>query len=380
MRIALATDIPALGPGGLEVLVRELVCGLAEKHEVVLASSDDARSIESSPLRDHLAAFVAVANPAVSSANFSLADELSKHRVDVCHLHLTGTYGWRSGSRTHSPIPGLRRAGFRCFSTNHQATSPLDLSNPSPKWKRLAAYLRRLPGKTACLRSLEKEFLVSDHDLRLARTWFPHQAHKFDRIYHSALSGSPELGQLTESKTILNLATVCYRKGQHILVRAFAKIAHEFPDWRLRLVGSLAQAECISEIRRVIAQADLGNRVELAGPTQAPEDAILSAEVYVQPSLLEGLGLSLQEAMFHGRPCIGTRVGGIPELIDHDLNGLLVAPDDDDELAAALRRMLSRRDLREQMARAAGAAIPAKGMTREAMVERYHSLYRQPGL
>lgn len=379
MHIALATDIPALGPGGLEVLVRELVSGLSEHHRITLATADGPDEIASSPLANHLDGFVPV--PPGSSDEHDpgmLARELKARGVEVCHFHLTGTYGWRSGSRRHSPILPVHAAGIRCFTTNHQAVSPLDLSRASePVWKRLASYLRKYPGKMACLSAVDMEFLVSDHDLETARKWHPRCKSKMQRMYHSALSGSPPQEALPHSKVILNLSTVCYRKGQHVLTKAFAKVADDHPGWKLRLVGQAVQAPCVEEILATAASHGIEDRIELAGPTHDPVNAIRQAEIYVQPSLLEGLGLSLQEALFHGRACMGSRIGGIPELIDHGKNGFLFPADDPDSLAALLSELMADRAMRETLSATGYDSLRTKGMTSEAMIEHYLGVYRQ---
>jgi len=61
-----------------------------------------------------------------------------------------------------------------------------------------------------------------------------------------------------------------------------------------------------------------------------------TSSIFAMPSLQEGLGLSLQEALWHGCPAVGSRVGGIPELIDHQRNGLLITPGSESELAEAV--------------------------------------------
>jgi glycosyltransferase involved in cell wall biosynthesis len=81
--------------------------------------------------------------------------------------------------------------------------------------------------------------------------------------------------------------------------------------------------------------------------------------------------------MFYGRPCIGSRVGGIPELIDHGTTGLLVRPNHVDNLASALTSLIEDRSRRETLGAAAKMAIPAKGMTRQTMLHAYGKMYEE---
>src|SRR5258706_11827703 len=99
------------------------------------------------------------------------------------------------------------------------------------------------------------------------------------------------------------------------------------------------------------------------------------ASIFVMPSLREGLGLSLQEAMFRGCACVGTAVGGIPDLIEHGRTGLLVPPNNPAALAEALRELIAQPALRRQLAERARASIFAKGMTRQHMIRHHAELY-----
>jgi glycosyltransferase involved in cell wall biosynthesis len=148
--------------------------------------------------------------------------------------------------------------------------------------------------------------------------------------------------------------------------------------WRLCLVGPAGETSYEEQISATIRRHGLESRVEIL--RSQPEYEVVArmrrAALYVQPSLEEALGLALQEALFHGCACIGTRIGGIPELIEHERNGLLCTPDDAESVAAALDRLLADAPLRERFARAAQDSIRARGMTAGAMIGHYRELYR----
>jgi glycosyltransferase involved in cell wall biosynthesis len=94
------------------------------------------------------------------------------------------------------------------------------------------------------------------------------------------------------------------------------------------------------------------------------------------PSLYEGLGLSLQEALFQGCACVASRVGGIPELIEDGVNGLLVPPRDTNALAAGLDRLINDDVLRRTLSERAPMSMLQKGMNAKQMVRRYTVLYQ----
>ena len=100
-----------------------------------------------------------------------------------------------------------------------------------------------------------------------------------------------------------------------------------------------------------------------------------TAAIFAMPSIAEGLGLSLQEALFSGCACVASRIGGIQDLIDHGENGLLVAPGNVAELADALDRLISDEKIRMKFSSQGPKSIIEKGMTAEQMATKYANLY-----
>ena len=97
--------------------------------------------------------------------------------------------------------------------------------------------------------------------------------------------------------------------------------------------------------------------------------------IFVQPSLQEALGLALQEAMACGCACIGSNVGGIPELIRDRTCGLICNAGDPFFLAQSLESLIHHPDLRAQYGEAAVGHVKAVGMTRDAMILAHREIY-----
>jgi glycosyltransferase involved in cell wall biosynthesis len=117
-------------------------------------------------------------------------------------------------------------------------------------------------------------------------------------------------------------------------------------------------------IRRVDALG-LGPRVHFLGPRRDLGNLLGAMDVFVMPSLWEGLPLSLVLAMGAGLPSVSTAVAGIPEVVEHERTGLLVPPGDARALAVALSRLVRDRELRQQMGLAARASVlPRFGVDR----------------
>lgn len=129
------------------------------------------------------------------------------------------------------------------------------------------------------------------------------------------------------------------RKGVHHLLNAFAALDH--PSAQLRLVGGAENIAYAEALQQQATALGIGGRVHFAGAVSQHELAACfgAARVMVLPSLSEGLGRVVVEAMLLGTPVIGSRVGGIPDLVDDGENGFLVAPGNEAELTAALRRI-----------------------------------------
>lgn len=377
--IAIASTVEVLGHGGVEVVVRALLKELGRSISIHLISPDSLEDLEASGLMNSLTSHLKFsAHDSPSELNERLIAYLRSHSVELCNFHLCGSYGWGSGRLRSSPIVAVRNAGIRCVTTNHQINPPFGVGRAEvPLLRKLASFAKRWPGKIRQLNSVYREILVSKHDLLVAEKIFPFHHSTFEVIYHSCLQDTDAPPALPRSCRILNLGTICFHKGQHILTRAFAAVADQHPQWELRLVGRVAEEACAEMIMDIAQGAGIEDRVSLPGPTNSPAEEILGAEIYVQPSLLEALGLSLQEAMAAGRACIGSRVGGIPELIEHESSGILFEAGNADELAGLLRTLIADRSLREAHGRRSHAKIQEGEMTMQAMAGKYRELYER---
>jgi glycosyltransferase involved in cell wall biosynthesis len=101
-----------------------------------------------------------------------------------------------------------------------------------------------------------------------------------------------------------------------------------------------------------------------------------ASDVFVLPSLWEPFGMVLTEAMAAGKPAVGTRVGGIPEIIQNNKNGLLAPPHDPRELAHTINRVLDNDKLARRLARA-GRKTAEKKFTWDNCAHAYEKFYKQ---
>jgi glycosyltransferase involved in cell wall biosynthesis len=142
----------------------------------------------------------------------------------------------------------------------------------------------------------------------------------------------------------------------------------------LRLVGSGTLHPVVERLVR-----DLPEQVSWVERLSQEEvsDALDESTLLVLPSRSEGMGRVIVEAFCRGRPVVASRVGGIPDLVEHDVNGLLVEPGDNDALADALVRVLTDRPLAERLAAGAQASSGLWTASAEEFAARLRSLVEQ---
>ncbi len=138
------------------------------------------------------------------------------------------------------------------------------------------------------------------------------------------------------------------QKGLEPLVQSLANLPRS-SDFHLRIVGEDWGAA--DRIRRLAKRLGVEDRLSLVGPVDRPElvREYAQADLLVLPSVFEPFGIVLLEAMAAGLPVIASRVGGIPEVVEEGVTGLLVEPSDPESLAAAIVRLVESPDLRARL-------------------------------
>jgi len=127
-------------------------------------------------------------------------------------------------------------------------------------------------------------------------------------------------------------------KNHRMFLDAAKSIHHDFPQTRFRIAG---QGLLESRLKERAVEAGLSSAVEFCGYMNVNE-FMKSIDVYVVCSRIENLPYSILEAMAWARPVIGTRVGGIPDLVNDQVTGYLVESESSDALAGAMREFVSR--------------------------------------
>jgi len=164
------------------------------------------------------------------------------------------------------------------------------------------------------------------------------------------------LGLPLAAQVVGTVGRLSQAKGHQYLLQAIARLRPGFPQLRGLIVGD---GEALPALLRLADSLQLAGRVTFAGWREDIDVVMSAMDIYVQPSLEEGLGLAVMEAMATGLPVVGTRVGGIPELIEDGRTGFLVAPGDVLALSDAIGLLLSNGELRARLGGAARAHVRA---------------------
>jgi glycosyltransferase involved in cell wall biosynthesis len=205
---------------------------------------------------------------------------------------------------------------------------------------------------------------------------------RFGEVPETDLERVREAYGLDDRPFVLYVGTVMPRKGVTELVRALALVAEreDVPTPRAILAGEKTLDEAYTaRVEELIAEGGLEGHVELTGFVDGADlPALYSlADVFVVSSLEEGFGMTAVEAMAAGTPVVGTRVGGIPTLVEDGVQGRVVEPGDVEGLAAALGDVLADPAGRERMVERARAR--AAEFSWEAVGEQFEAVYRGPG-
>ncbi len=202
-----------------------------------------------------------------------------------------------------------------------------------------------------------------------------HSGIDVDRFGQKAADTAAAKQALGLDPTALTVGTVGWLqpvKGPNYLMAAMAEILGTHPDTQLVFVG---KGELEAKLRTAADRINAADKTFFWGWRDDIPDVMQAFDIFVLPSLNEGMGRVVVEAMAAGKPVIASRVGGIPDLVKHGVNGLLVAPASPRELAHAIEKLLEDPELRARMGR--NGRVLAADFSIDKMVEKIDRLYTQ---
>lgn len=197
-----------------------------------------------------------------------------------------------------------------------------------------------------------------------------------DRFRRARAKASPEprgFSRQPGSMVIGSVGWLTPVKGHRDLVEAVALLLPEFPHLHVLLVGS---GDLQEELTALGQGLGLGKQLHFLGHREDVEACLAVMDIFVLPSLNEGMGRALIEAMAAGLPVVATGVGGVPAIVQDQVNGLLVPPQEPVALANAIRSLLAQPERRRQLGEAAQRSIGER-FSVQGMVKSIESLYQE---
>lgn len=150
---------------------------------------------------------------------------------------------------------------------------------------------------------------------------------------------------LIREKRIVSVGRLYPQKNQQMLIKAFAKIADKYPEYRLVIYG---EGFLRKKLKELIIDLNLQDRVLLPGRSSNVIEEVAKSEIFCLSSNFEGMSNAMIEAICVGTPVISTKVSGTDELIIDGKNGLLVEIGDIDGLTQAMNKLLSSKTLQRK--------------------------------
>jgi glycosyltransferase involved in cell wall biosynthesis len=296
------------------------------------------------------------------SAGWRLARVISSLRPDIVHAHdphgvamaaLALSFGASSPGRARPALVAARRVDFHlkgnafskwknrqvdCFVAASEAIRRMLLADGVPAGRTVTVH-----------EGIDVEHVLAAPPVDVhAAFWLPHEA--------------PVVG---------NVAALVPHKGQRHLIEAAHLVVAQVPDARFVILG---EGELREPLERQIRMHRLEKHVVMPGFRADVLGCIKGFDLFAMSSVTEGLGTSLLDAMACSRPVVATRAGGIPEVVEDGVTGLLVEPRDHHGMAAAIAAMLRDGSRRAAMG-AAGLARVRSRFSVERMVAETAAVY-----
>ena len=356
----LAHLIESDGPGGAERMLASLVTELqragAENLVIVPERGEGWLAEQLRGTGAKLATFH-LERPLSPACARGIADTLRRHRTSLAHSHefSMAVYGaWAA-----------RGAGARHLFTMHGSRYYAERLRRRLAVRAAADLSGAVVAVSAGLASdLRRDLWLGERRVTLVPNGAaPPRA--------TAASFRRELGLTDRDQLALAVGNLYPVKGHVHLVGALGRLADRFPRLHVAIAGRGDQESALRE--RAVA-VGVSDRLHLVGLRSDVGDLLAGADVYVMPSLSEGLPIALLEAMVAARPIVASAVGDIPAALAEGNAGILTDPGDSASLAEGLAAVLGDSALAHRLG-AAAAARAAAEYSLATMVERYAAIY-----
>ncbi len=294
-------------------------------------------------------------------AIYRLYKLLKHYKIDIIHTHAysAGTVGRISAFLARVPV---------IISHNHSVHNYYNKYYHLVEWA-----LSLITDRIICVSDIVNKFANETQGINAERLMTIYNGTNDIYPVHRnvTIKLKEELGVPPEHTVIGTITHMEEHKGVLYLIQTASYLLKSRKDLIFLLVGDGAQEK---ELRKLSANLNIEKNVLFTGERSDIPEILSLIDIFILPSLREGLGLSILEAMASGRPVIATNVGGIPEVVTDGVSGILVPPKNPEALQDAMVELLDDKEKQETMG-FNGKRIYSERFNFRTMVDKIEELY-----
>ncbi|MFL5244370.1 MAG: glycosyltransferase [Gemmataceae bacterium] len=359
--------VHSLRVGGAEILVAQLARATSPRYRVVFACLDDLGTLGEELRQEGYHVEVLDRRSGLDwRCSFRLGRFLRRHNVDLVHAHQYTPFFYGITARLFYRRPAI-------LFTEHGRHFP-----DYPRRKRMLfnrLMLRRWD-RVVGVGHAVRQALIQNEGIpshRVSVVYNGINLRRYSSIAGDRTAVRKELGLEPDDFVIVQVARMDYLKDHGTAIRTIAQIAPRCPQAKLVLVGEGPELEKVQE---QVNQLDVSAHVRFVGLRKDVPSLLAAADLFLLTSISEGIPLTVIEAMAAGLPVVGTRVGGMEEVIEEGATGLLAAAGDDKGLANHILHLIGDPALRTRMGEK-GRERAFSLFSQEQMLAGYMRLYQE---
>lgn len=354
--------IETSGPGGAEATMLNLAEAMTERGHRCVIAVPDVGWISSTAEAKGLtwAQYTRARNSTRHEAILGLRRLVARHDIELMHAHMLDVSVYAAVASATTRVPTI--------STIHGFA---DLKGGRPtKWAKFAV-LRVLAHDVVFVSATLEQQIVREYPIIGPRA----------RVIPNGIPVSPASGHERQLRnphspafTFGALGNIRPAKGYDVLLDAADQVCQRYPDVRFLVAGEPDKAGLYESLLKKRADLGLEGRLDFLGHVADGSAFLQRIDCAVSSSITEGMPLSLIEAMAQSLPIVATRCGGVPELIESGVHGLLCEAGNAEELAATMSLIHDDAELRDRLGLAAARRAVSQ-FSLKAMGDCYEGLY-----
>ncbi len=264
-----------------------------------------------------------------------LAKIIDKEKINIIHAR-SRVPGWISFFAS--------RGKSSCFVTTIHGIYKNKWSSEVMGWGKFVICPSR-----AVARHMKEKFFVPEEKIVVINRWVNLSKFKFT-----------ESRKRKQSNTVVSIGRISPSKGYEYLIEGFKKVVRQNPYLKLKIVGApdKAKMDYFQHLKTLVNRFSLNHNVEFCGFRQDVENVLSEAKIAVSPSIIdEAFPRAVLEASACGIPIVATEVGGVSEIIENEINGIMVEPKNSEAIARAILKLADDTALADTIAQKAREKI-----------------------